>query len=282
MAGRFDRFIADLASTPVSARTHNQYARDEAANRIRRRNLRLYLEQLEAVRPEVLLVGEAPSYRGGRLTGIAFVSETLMLAGIGTASGRVLGAEAGFRRATPEDERLSTEASATMVWGTIRAMTPLPLLWNAYPFHPFHAGNEFSNRAPTPAELEAGAPFLRRLIRLFPIRTVVAIGNHAETSLRDLGIPHTKVRHPSNGGKNKFVAGMAGLSQLPDAEELMPQRKSQIREIKEGRAMHEKTYDHRVQPAGPKAPLPTENAVRLSTVPSSATEKFHGGIDEEK
>ena len=62
----------------------------------------------------------------------------------------------------------------------------------------------------------------------------------------------------------------------------MPERKSQIREIKEGRAMREKTYDHRVQPAGPKAPLPTRNAVRLSTVPSSASEKFHGGIDDEK
>lgn len=213
MARRFDRFISDLADVQVSARTHNQYARDDDANAIRRRNLRLYFELLERIGPEVLLVGEAPSYRGGRLTGIAFVSETLMLSGIQTASGNVLGGVAGFRRATSEDQRLSTEASATMVWGTIRTMSPLPLLWNAYPFHPYHAGNEFSNRAPTPAELAAGAPFLKRLMRLFPIRTVVAIGNHAETSLTELGIAHTKVRHPSNGGKNKFVAGMAGLSQ---------------------------------------------------------------------
>ena len=60
----------------------------------------------------------------------------------------------------------------------------------------------------------------------------------------------------------------------------MSDEKSQVQEIKEGRSMHEKTYDNRVQPFGPKAPLPTENAVELSTVPSSAEEKFNGGRDE--
>lgn len=57
-------------------------------------------------------------------------------------------------------------------------------------------------------------------------------------------------------------------------------KKSQIQEIKEGRAMRERIWSGRLQPYGPKAPLPTKNAVRLSTVPSSATEKFNGGRDE--
>lgn len=57
-------------------------------------------------------------------------------------------------------------------------------------------------------------------------------------------------------------------------------KKSQIREIQEGLAMRTKTYSGRLQPAGPKAPLPTKNAVRLSTVPSSASEKYNGGRDE--
>jgi len=56
--------------------------------------------------------------------------------------------------------------------------------------------------------------------------------------------------------------------------------KSQIQEIKEGKAMRTRTYSGRLQPAGPKAPLPTKNAVRLSTVPSSAAEKYNGGRDE--
>jgi hypothetical protein len=57
-------------------------------------------------------------------------------------------------------------------------------------------------------------------------------------------------------------------------------KKSQIQEIKEGRSMKEKTYEGRQQPFGPKAPLPTENAVKLSTVPSSAEETYNGGKDE--
>jgi hypothetical protein len=56
-------------------------------------------------------------------------------------------------------------------------------------------------------------------------------------------------------------------------------KKSQIQEIKEGLAMRQKTYTGRLQPFGPPAPLPTKNAVNLSTVPASAKEKFNGGRD---
>ncbi|HEX7705248.1 MAG TPA: uracil-DNA glycosylase, partial [Thermoanaerobaculia bacterium] len=185
---------------------------DLRANAVRRRNLRLYLSEMAEISPKTLLVGEAVSYRGGRLTGIAFVSETLMLGGVETSSGRVLGASHGYRKATA-GPKLSTEASATMVWETIAPITPLPLLWNAFPFHPFHAGNEASNRAPSSSELLLGSRFLERLLRLFPIETVVAVGNHASLSLQRLGVDHTRVRHPSQGGKNLFVEGMARLSQ---------------------------------------------------------------------
>jgi uracil-DNA glycosylase len=276
MAARFDRFINRLSATEVSNRACNQYAR----NAIRRANLRLYLEEMQSIAPRILLVGEAPSYRGGRLTGIAFVSETVMLDGVAIASGpgRILGSDHGYRKATRGPQR-STEASATMVWGTIRGIDPLPLLWNAFPFHPFHPGKEDSNRCPDKTELQLGQRFISDLLDLFPIAQVVAVGNQAATSLGLLEIDHVKVRHPSQGGKVKFVEGMARLSQMTPPEDPMP-RKSQIQEIKEGRAMRERVYTNRNQPAGPKAPLPTKNAVNLSTVPSSAAEKFNGGRDE--
>jgi uracil-DNA glycosylase len=209
---RFDRFIDALATTIVSDRAYNQFSRIEGdlrGNAIRRRNLRLYLEEIERIGPRMLLVGEAVSYRGGRLSGIAFVSEAVMLGGIESL---ILGADRGYRKAT-DGPKLSTEASATMVWETIRVIEPLPMLWNAFPFHPFRPGNHDSNRAPTPVELEIGGRFIEWLLRLFAFDTVVAIGNHASASLTRLGITHEKVRHPSQGGKQKFVAGMARLSQ---------------------------------------------------------------------
>ncbi len=215
MAGRFDRFLDALARTEVSDRACNQYSRvtgDAAKNAARRRNLRLYLEDHAALGPRALLIGEAPSYRGGRLTGIAFVSETVMLGGVEHTRGRILGADRGFHKAT-DLPKPSTEASATMVWGTIRHLDPLPLLWNAFPFHPFHPGNPHSNRVPTPAELALGTEFIEMLLRLFDMDEVVAIGNQAAASLTSMGIPHHKVRHPSMGGKNEFVAGVVRLLQ---------------------------------------------------------------------
>ena len=57
----------------------------------------------------------------------------------------------------------------------------------------------------------------------------------------------------------------------------MSTRKSQIQQIKEGKAMREKTYGGRMQQSGGKTNLPTENAVKLSTVPSTSEEKYKGG-----
>ena len=212
---RFDRLIDELATTAVSERACNQYSRVEGdlrGNAIRRRNLRLYLEELDAIGPRMLLVGEAVSHRGGRLSGIAFVSEAVMLSGVDLPNGtRVLGADRGYRKATP-GPKLSTEASATMVWGTIRNIAPLPLLWNAFQFHPFKPENPLSNRVPTPAELEIGSRFIDRLIRLFNFEQIVAIGNQAASSLTKMGIAHEKVRHPSMAGKAQFVIGMQRLS----------------------------------------------------------------------
>lgn len=216
MASRFDRLIAALACTAVSDRACNQYSRlsgDIPGNAIRRRNLRRYFDEFDQMPPATLLIGEAPSHRGGRLTGIPFVSETLLLAGVELSHGRgrILGADRGYRKAT-SSPKPSTEASATMVWGTIREVVPLPILWNAFPFHPFHRGDPESNRVPDAGELAIGQPFITALLRLFPIRTVIAVGNQAAASLTKLAIPHEKVRHPSQGGKNLFVEGMARLA----------------------------------------------------------------------
>jgi hypothetical protein len=54
-------------------------------------------------------------------------------------------------------------------------------------------------------------------------------------------------------------------------------KKSQIQEIKEGRAMRERVWSGRLQPYGPMVQLKTKNAVNLSTVPSSSEEKYKGG-----
>lgn len=215
-------FIKSLADTSVPAYAFNQYAHHDpahtkeqrAGNRIRRENLLRYLSEMQNRRPTTLMVGEAPSHRGARLTGIPFCSETIVLGGIDEID--MFGQRRGYRKSR-ELERMSTEASATIVWGTIRVIESLPLLWNAFPFHPFRPDHPFSNRLPTREELRIGQPFLRELADIFRIRKVVAIGNSAAHSLELLNIPNVKIRHPSQGGKPAFVAGARReLIVLPD------------------------------------------------------------------
>lgn len=208
---RIGRLLGALSGVELSTNAFNQYARGGVAaraNAIRRRNLQRYFAQVAERQPRAVLIGEAPSYRGGRLTGIPFVSESILLCGIEEIG--LLGTHRGYRR-TGEFERISTEASATMVWAVIRHFDPLPLLWNAFPFHPFLNGNQRTNRMPGIGELILGQPFILELLEMFSIEQVIAVGNQAAESLRRLGIVHEKVRHPSQGGKIKFVDGLRNL-----------------------------------------------------------------------
>lgn len=157
-------FVEQLAAARIGA-TYNQYA-DSV---VRRDRLGRYLEDRR--RAPVLLVGEAPGYRGARVSGIPFTSER-QLTGTGPA-----------------------EATATIVHRTLAELgiADEVLLWNLVPTHP---GTASSNRRPTRAELEAGEPFLAELARG---RRVIAVGRLAHARL---GGPY--VRHPSHGGALAF------------------------------------------------------------------------------
>ncbi|MDX1994578.1 MAG: uracil-DNA glycosylase [bacterium] len=173
----------------------------------RRANLALYLRQMQARNPSLLLVGEAPSYRGARITGVPFAGRTMLLDGIPGVP--LFGREKGYT--LPEEDQgrtLNREATATILWNVIAALDPLPLLWNSYPFHPHLPGNPFSNRKPRMGELAIGKRFLQDMLAMFEIRQIVAIGNTAYDALCSLEIACEKVRHPSQGGKRDFVAGL--------------------------------------------------------------------------
>jgi uracil-DNA glycosylase family 4 len=167
-------FVAELASARIGS-TFNQYAEEPRAPLLRRRLVR-YLEQRCGA--TLLLVGEAPGYRGARVSGIPFTSER-QLTGAGLA-----------------------EATATIVHRVLAelGLEREVLLWNAVPTHP---GTASSNRAPTAEELGAGAPFLTALASG---RRAIAVGRTAERALGLRGI-----RHPAHGGARAFRDGLVEL-----------------------------------------------------------------------
>ncbi|MDF2547651.1 MAG: uracil-DNA glycosylase-like protein [Anaerosolibacter sp.] len=210
MIRKLKNFVEELATTEVTPNVYNQYAYEFIENEVRRNNLLIYLKQMCKHKPKIILVGEAPGYRGCRLTGVPFTSEHLL---INNMTGLDLfGKEVGYRLAVEKDKLLK-EATATIIWETLLKYDIISLSWNAFPFHPHKKGEPQSNRAPLKGELLMGERPLLGMIEMYNIKQVVAVGGKAEQTLNKLNIPCHKVRHPAQGGKNEFVEGMKALKE---------------------------------------------------------------------
>ncbi len=191
--------ILDRLDAASSATVFNPYAGVDELSAMRRHNLSLYLRRMAERQPRLLLLGEAPGYRGCRVTGVPFTSESILLDEACPLG--LFGAAAGFRGG---GGRLQREASATAVWSALADLNRLPLLWNAFPYHPHRPDEPDSNRPPTAAELATGREFVVLLLDLFAIERVIAVGNKAAVALEQWGIDAAKVRHPSHGGQTIF------------------------------------------------------------------------------
>ncbi len=204
---QIDKLIRALAQAQLQQDAFNPYAPGLADNAIRRANLRRYLRAMAARKPATLLLMEAPGYRGCRLTGVPVTSRRIMLEGLAELD--IFGRAAGYRDVSaPGFERIYGEQSATIVWGALAELRALPMIWNAFPFHPHKLGKPLSNRKPRQAELALGAEILRQLLAIWAFEQVIAVGNVAHELLQKQAIACHKVRHPANGGKADFVAGL--------------------------------------------------------------------------
>jgi uracil-DNA glycosylase len=167
-------FIDRLVAARIG-RTTNFYRSGAGAAR-RRDRLAAYLESLAEA--PYLLVGEAPGFRGARISGIPFTSER-QLTGEGPA-----------------------ESTATIVHRVLDelGLAETMLLWNVVPTHP---GTATSNRPPSRLEVAAGRLFADELAEG---RRVICVGRVAQAALGG-----EAVRHPSHGGSAAFAAGLRAL-----------------------------------------------------------------------
>ncbi|WP_445156016.1 uracil-DNA glycosylase [Arthrobacter sp. Hor0625] len=201
-------FVDRLASVQTGPGCTNFFDHSVPTNALRRQNLALYLQEVRERSPKILLLGEAPGFRGMRITGVPFTNRTI-LEGPPNAFG-LFGPGKGYVL-PPEAAGIAAEPTATVMWEVLAEVGVLPLLWSACPWHTHVPGKPLSNRTPTAADAALGTPFWQALAAEFGIETVVAVGNVADRSLRRNGVSAVKIRHPAHGGRSGFKRGLEEL-----------------------------------------------------------------------
>lgn len=177
---------------------------------LRERNLRLYLDLMERIRPRILLLGEAPGYRGHAVTGIPFMSVRELAARPGLITGNAEGD--GFE--IPLAPAAQWEASSATVWNTMASWRgPLPIFWPVYPNHPHEPGDPATNRTPRAEEIADGTPVALALAEAFGVTTIVAVGRKAQHALARNGVAAQAVRHPAQGGARVFAGQLAAINE---------------------------------------------------------------------
>lgn len=196
MISKINHFISKLSNTESNEYFTNLYFGNsiEAIKRIE--NLRIYLKLISENNSKILLLGEAPGYKGCRNTGIAFTCEHTL------KNHRFLNIH-NFQKINID--KLERENSATIVWEEISKKNIHPLIWNIFPFHPHKLNNYLSNRTPNSAELKFGLEYTEDIIDIFKIEKVLCIGRKSENMIKkNKNINYEYVRHPSMGGANIF------------------------------------------------------------------------------
>ncbi len=169
-------------------------------------NLKHYLEYLyDNKYNEVLLIGEALGFSGGRLTGLPFSSGELIM-------------HSDYEifkdlRSKMEIEVVEGERTASMIWETLSQYNTVPIFWNAFPFHPYQKRKPKSNRAPTQKELQEGRFYIEELVKIFEPKMIASIGRKGQSALQQIYPDRevTYIRHPSYGGKRDFIEGIEKL-----------------------------------------------------------------------
>ena len=193
------------------------------ASRWRRQNFITYaLPRLG--RANTFVVAEAVGYQGGRYSGIAITCERMLLGLHSTVDANQLAEIPLWRTSSQMSEHIKSiqrekgfnEPTDTVVWNAIieNGINPYDIfLWNIFPFHPYKSGEPMTNRTPTDEEQQLGWEYTKKLLDLNALLgggdrpLILAVGQKSADTMGKFGIIPLALRHPANGGANKYREG---------------------------------------------------------------------------
>lgn len=200
-----NNLIHSLIEIPSTDVYFNQYQ----SELLRENFLKFYNAVLAQVGPKILIIGEAPGYKGCRKCGIPFNSWRVMSDDFHPFMTNL--------NIGKSERKKETERSATIVWNSIPHNVQAPLFWNAFPFHPHQKDNHDSNRKPTAEELESiGIPILKAMIDIYKPEHFITLGKVAEASLNAINPVNGQILplpHPSFRGTKLFREGLSEFYQ---------------------------------------------------------------------
>lgn len=171
------------------------YDLEDAPTR-RRAALQACLDCAAATELDSIWIARDLGHRGGRRTGLALTDDVHL-------SDHAARWALDFERPTKGSP--VAEATASVIWRSLRRVQRPVFLWNVFPLHPHEPGQPFSNRQHTAAERDFGLSALESLLALLRPRRVIAIGGDAYRACDRLGVQSAQVRHPSYGGARVFT-----------------------------------------------------------------------------
>ena len=175
-------------------------------------------------RANTFVVAEAVGYQGGRYSGIAITCERMLLGLHSTVDANQLAEIPLWRTSSQMSEHIKSiqrekgfnEPTDTVVWNAIieNGINPYDIfLWNIFPFHPYKSGEPMTNRTPTDEEQQLGWEYTKKLLDLNAILgggdrpLILAVGQKSADTMGKFGIIPLALRHPANGGANKYREG---------------------------------------------------------------------------
>lgn len=206
-----DHFVEALKIPPSGDKYRNFYHNGPSKEETpQAKNVRSYLRRMYEIGPRVMLLGEAPGYRGCAMSGVPFMSVKTL---------ENLGHFWDFEVTRPENPEFVSEISADCVFKTLIRLNIKPLIWNVFCFHPHAPHVPKTNRTPLKSELVKHKKYLSGILQLFDPQVIACVGRTSQNFIETIDeyqhYVHERrayyVRHPSFGGASVFNQTMEGL-----------------------------------------------------------------------